>query len=158
MRSTEEAPPEQAEEQHWSCLSDRLLVPQAEALLTHLARMLNLCAHVVDEVSPGPPQSKPSLPSLPNAPSLSPIKRKAKGAKDEPAAAQLSAAPAAAAPQLQKPSKDSATEKNKKDSLGAFHHMPHYMHLYDMLKGAYSNYKVCVFNHAVYIKSVMKSL
>ncbi|ELT98253.1 hypothetical protein CAPTEDRAFT_220329 [Capitella teleta] len=142
LRSTEEAPPEQAEEQHWSCLSDRLLVPQAEALLTHLARMLNLCAHVVDEVSPGPPQSKPSLPSLPNAPSLSPIKRKAKGAKDEPAAAQLSAAPAAAAPQLQKPSKDSATEKNKKDSLGAFHHMPHYMHLYDMLKGAYSNYKI----------------
>ena len=45
--------------------------------------MLNVCAHVIDDQSPGPPQTKSTLPSLPNAPSMSPIKRKAKGIKDE---------------------------------------------------------------------------
>ena len=37
----------------------------------------------MEDQHPGPPQSKPTLPSLPNAPSLSPIKRKAKGVKEE---------------------------------------------------------------------------
>lgn len=32
-------------------------------------------------------------------------------------------------------------EKARKDSLGVFHSLPHYMKLYDVLKGAYSNYK-----------------
>lgn len=32
-------------------------------------------------------------------------------------------------------------EKARKDSLGVFHSLPHYMKLYDGLKGAYSNYK-----------------
>ena len=46
-------------------------------------RMLNVCAHVIDDQSLGLPQTKSTLPSLPNAPSISPIKRKAKGIKDE---------------------------------------------------------------------------
>lgn len=45
-------------------------------------RVLNVFAHVIDELVPGPPQIKASLPSLPQAPSLSPIKRKAKGEKE----------------------------------------------------------------------------
>ncbi len=45
--------------------------------------MLNVCAHVIDDQSPGPTPTKSTLPSLPNAPSISPIKRKAKGIKDE---------------------------------------------------------------------------
>ena len=45
-------------------------------------RVLNVFAHVIDEIVPGPPQMKTSLPSLPQAPSLSPIKRRAKGEKD----------------------------------------------------------------------------
>ena len=45
---------------------------------------MNICAHVIEEQSPGPPQTKPSLPPLPKAPSLSPIKRKGKtGVKEE---------------------------------------------------------------------------
>ena len=44
--------------------------------------MLNVFAHVIDELVPGPPQIKTGLPSLPQAPSLSPIKRKAKGEKE----------------------------------------------------------------------------
>lgn len=53
--------------------------------------LLNVCAHVVDEVQPGPPHVKPSLPSLPNAPSLSPIKRKAKatGKEEAPSTSQV---------------------------------------------------------------------
>ena len=45
--------------------------------------MLNVCAHVIDDQSPVHPQTKSTLPSLPNAPSISPIKRKAKGIKDD---------------------------------------------------------------------------
>ena len=45
--------------------------------------MLNVCAHIIEESSPSAPQSKTTLPSLPNPPSLSPIKRKAKGFKEE---------------------------------------------------------------------------
>ena len=72
-----------SEDSHWASLADRSLVPLASQLLEHLARLLNVCAHVIDEQTPGPPPSKTSLPSLPNAPSLSPIKRKAKGLKDD---------------------------------------------------------------------------
>lgn len=32
-------------------------------------------------------------------------------------------------------------EKARKEFLGVFHSLPHYMKLYDGLKGAYSNYK-----------------
>ena len=45
--------------------------------------MLNVCAHIIDESTPSAPQSKTTLPSLPNPPSLSPIKRKAKGFKED---------------------------------------------------------------------------
>ena len=51
-----------------------------ELMLCFLSRLLNVCSHVLEETTPGPPVTKPSLPSLPNAPSLSPIKRKAKAA------------------------------------------------------------------------------
>ena len=43
-----------------------------------VVRLLNVCAHVIDEATPGPPPTKPTLPSLPNPPSLSPIRRRGK--------------------------------------------------------------------------------
>ena len=43
--------------------------------------MMNICAHVIDEITPSAPQTKTTLPSLPN--SLSPIKRKAKSIKED---------------------------------------------------------------------------
>ena len=42
-------------------------------------RLLNICAHIIDEATPGPPPTKPTLPSLPNPPSLSPIRRRGRG-------------------------------------------------------------------------------
>jgi hypothetical protein len=38
--------------------------------------------------------------------------------------------------------KDTEEKKHKKDGMGTFYNQPHYMKLYDVLKGAYSNYKV----------------
>ena len=69
-------------------------LPCFKYLYCHSHRLLNICAHIIDEQTPGPPQTKTSLPSLPNAPSLSPIKRKAKAIKDEGAAAQPNVSPA----------------------------------------------------------------
>ena len=39
-------------------------------------------------------------------------------------------------------SKEAEKEKGKKEALGSFHNLPNYMKLYDILKGAYSNYQV----------------
>ena len=38
--------------------------------------------------------------------------------------------------------KEGKEEKNKKEGLGTFYSLPFYMKLYEVLKGAYSNYKV----------------
>ena len=38
--------------------------------------------------------------------------------------------------------KEKELEKNRKDGLGTFYNITHYMKIYDVLKGAYSNYKV----------------
>ncbi|XP_076466851.1 LOW QUALITY PROTEIN: huntingtin-like [Babylonia areolata] len=133
------------EEGKWAAVTDRMLVPPIEQLLTHVARILNACTHVIEETVPGPPQVKPSLPSLPNAPSLSPVKRKVKGADKEPSS-PAPTGPGADAKMPQKtPSKepkDSEKEKSKKEGIGSFYNLPQYMKLYEVLKGAYSNYKI----------------
>ena len=38
--------------------------------------------------------------------------------------------------------KDAEKEKSKKEGLGTFYNLPHYMKMYEVLKGAYSNYRV----------------
>ena len=79
----------------------------------------------------------------PNAPSLSPIKRKAKGMKDEGSPGpQGSGEKQSSKTPSKESSKDSDKEKNKKEGLGAFYNSPHYMKLYDIIKGAFSNYKI----------------
>ena len=69
----------------WMPLANRQLAPVADTLLSHLARVLSICAHVLDEEAPAAPaSSRTSLPSLPNAVALaSPIKRKVKLGKEE---------------------------------------------------------------------------
>lgn len=129
----------------WVCVSDRQLVPMVETLLTHIARLLNSCTHVIDDIVPGPPQIKPSLPSLPTAPSLSPIKRKAKGEKDSTGQSVLGTTidAKAAAKSIQKDrEKEMEKEKSRKEGLGTFYNLPQYMRVYEVLKGAYSNYKI----------------
>ena len=39
-------------------------------------------------------------------------------------------------------SKDGEKDKSKKEGLGTFYNLPHYMRLHEIMKGAYSNYKV----------------
>ncbi|XP_066278564.1 huntingtin-like isoform X4 [Branchiostoma lanceolatum] len=131
------------EEDGWHALQDRNLVPLAQQLLSHLARVVNVCSHVIEQVVPGPP-AKTALPSLPNAPSLSPIKRKPKG-KDGVDQGSATASPSKGSA---KKGSDAGlpTEKEpdrpNKSNIGTFWQLPGYMKLYSVLKGAYSNYKV----------------
>lgn len=42
-------------EEPWSALSDRSFVAMVEQLFSHLLKVLNICAHVLDDTPPGPP-------------------------------------------------------------------------------------------------------
>ncbi|XP_041368406.1 huntingtin-like isoform X2 [Gigantopelta aegis] len=130
------------EDGRWTCVTDRQLAPLIDQLLHHVARLLNACSHVIDDQVPGPPQVKPSLPSLPNAPSLSPVKRRAKTDKD------LQTGSSSPVPDSktdkktpQKDSKENEKDKKKKEGLGLFYNLPQYTKMYEVLRGAYSNYK-----------------
>ncbi len=41
-------------EEAWSALNDRSLVVMVEQLFFHLLKILNICAHVLDDTPPGP--------------------------------------------------------------------------------------------------------
>lgn len=41
-------------EEAWSALNDRALVVMVEQLFSHLLKILNICAHVLDDTPPGP--------------------------------------------------------------------------------------------------------
>lgn len=41
----------------WQCLQNRLLVPLAQQLLTHIVRLLGICHHVIEGKEPGPPKN-----------------------------------------------------------------------------------------------------
>ena len=61
--STSSKPPaigksSQVEEETWACLQNRLLVPLAAQLMQHVARVLCICAHVIEGTQPGPPKSQ----------------------------------------------------------------------------------------------------
>lgn len=42
------------QEEVWPALGDRTLVPMVEQLFSHLLKVINICAHVLDDVTPGP--------------------------------------------------------------------------------------------------------
>ena len=42
------------QEEVWPALGDRTLVPMVEQLFSHLLKVINICAHVFDDVTPGP--------------------------------------------------------------------------------------------------------
>ncbi|KAJ8783450.1 hypothetical protein J1605_009155 [Eschrichtius robustus] len=53
--SEEEASPAATkQEEVWPALGDRTLVPMVEQLFSHLLKVVNICAHVLDDVAPGP--------------------------------------------------------------------------------------------------------
>ncbi|NXG43244.1 HD protein, partial [Psilopogon haemacephalus] len=131
------------QEEPWPALADRTLVTLVEQLFSHLLKVINICAHVMDDVAPGP-AVKAALPSLTNPPSLSPIRRKGKeresaeqasvpmspkkGGETNPATRQADAA--------------GPVPTSKSSSVGSFYHLPSYLKLYDVLKATHANYKV----------------
>ncbi|XP_035993085.1 huntingtin isoform X2 [Fundulus heteroclitus] len=129
-------------EEPWAALSERPLVAMVEQLFSHLLKVLNICAHVLDDTPPGP-AVKAALPSLSNTPSLSPIRRKGK---------EKETSEANAAPMSPKKSNEVNTGRqadstasaavNKSITLGSFYHLPPYLKLYDVLKATHANYKV----------------
>ncbi|XP_034443327.1 huntingtin isoform X2 [Hippoglossus hippoglossus] len=135
-------------EEPWAALSERSLVAMLEQLFSHLLKVLNICAHVLDDTPPGP-AVKATLPSLSNTPSLSPIRRKGK---------EKEAAEPSAAPMSPKKSNDVSTGRpadstgsaavNKSSTLGSFYHLPPYLKLYDVLKATHANYKVTLDLHS----------
>ncbi|XP_029950851.1 huntingtin isoform X2 [Salarias fasciatus] len=135
-------------EEPWAALAERSLVGMVEQLFSHLLKVLNICAHVLDDTPPGP-AVKAALPSLSNTPSLSPIRRKGKD-KD--------AAEPGAAPMSPKKSNELNTGRpsdgtgsaavNKSTTLGSFYHLPPYLKLYDVLKATHANYKVTLDLHS----------
>lgn len=53
--SEEEASPTATKQDEvWPALGDRSLVPMVEQLFCHLLKVINICAHVLDDVAPGP--------------------------------------------------------------------------------------------------------
>uniref|UniRef100_A0A8C7ABF9 Huntingtin n=1 Tax=Neovison vison TaxID=452646 RepID=A0A8C7ABF9_NEOVI len=134
--SEEEVSPAAAkQEEVWPALGDRTLVPMVEQLFSHLLKVINICAHVLDDVAPGP-AIKAALPSLTNPPSLSPIRRKGKEKEPgEPASVPLS-------PKKGSEGTAGSFTTNKSSSLGSFCHLPSYLKLHDVLKATHANYKV----------------
>ncbi|XP_036083328.1 huntingtin isoform X2 [Rousettus aegyptiacus] len=142
--SEEEASPAATkQEEVWPALGDRSLVPMVEQLFSHLLKVVNICAHVLDDVAPGP-AVKAALPSLTNPPSLSPIRRKGKEKEPaEQASAPLSPKKSSeASPASRQSDTTGPVTANKSSSLGSFYHLPSYLKLHDVLKATHANYKV----------------
>uniref|UniRef100_A0A673TZ91 Huntingtin n=1 Tax=Suricata suricatta TaxID=37032 RepID=A0A673TZ91_SURSU len=134
---------EAKQEEVWPALGDRTLVPMVEQLFSHLLKVVNICAHVLDDVAPGP-AIKAALPSLTTPPSLSPIRRKGKEKEPgEQASAPLSPKKGSeASPASRQPDTSGPVTASKSSSLGSFYHLPSYLKLHDVLKATHANYKV----------------
>ncbi|XP_070256233.1 huntingtin isoform X2 [Myotis yumanensis] len=139
----EAAPAAAKQEEAWPALGDRSLVPMVEQLFSHLLKVINICAHVLDEVAPGP-AGKAALPSLTSAPALSPIRRKGKEKEpSEQASVPLSPKKSSdASPASRQSDATGPVTANKPSSLGSFYHLPSYLRLHDVLKATHANYKV----------------
>ncbi|KAI4832597.1 hypothetical protein KUCAC02_015559, partial [Chaenocephalus aceratus] len=135
-------------EEPWAGLSERSLVAMVEQLFSHILKILNICAHVLDDTPPGP-AIKATLPSLSNTPSLSPIRRKGKE-KDivEPSAAPMSPKKSVDINTGRPADGTGSTAVNKSTTVGNFYHLPTYLKLYDVLKATHANYKVTLDLHS----------
>uniref|UniRef100_A0A3Q2VNJ9 Huntingtin n=1 Tax=Haplochromis burtoni TaxID=8153 RepID=A0A3Q2VNJ9_HAPBU len=136
-------------EEPWAALSERSLVVMVEQLFSHLLKVLNICAHVLDDTPPGPAM-KATLPSLSNTPSLSPIRRKGKEKEvADPSATPMSPKKGSEANTAGRPTDSTgSTTVNKSTTFGNFYHLPPYLKLYDVLKATHANYKVTLDLHS----------
>ncbi|OXB75761.1 UNVERIFIED_CONTAM: hypothetical protein H355_013370 [Colinus virginianus] len=131
------------QEEPWPALADRTLVTLVEQLFSHLMKVINICAHVMDDVAPGP-AVKAALPSLGNTPSLSPIRRKGKEREPvEQASVPMSPKKGGeTSPATRQTDASGPAPMSKSSSVGSFYHLPSYLKLYDVLKATHANYKV----------------
>ncbi|XP_013873563.1 huntingtin isoform X2 [Austrofundulus limnaeus] len=135
-------------EEPWPALSERSLVVMVEQLFSHLLKVLNICAHVLDDTPPGPAM-KAALPSLSNTPSLSPIRRKGKEKEAaEPNPSPMSPKKSSEVNTGRPSDSTGSTAVNKSTTLGNFYHLPPYLKLYDVLKATHANYKVTLDLHS----------
>ncbi|KTG05765.1 hypothetical protein cypCar_00019048, partial [Cyprinus carpio] len=132
-------------EETWPALNDRSLVVMVEQLFSHLLKILNICAHVLDDTPPGPAAT---LPSLGNTPSLSPIRRKGKEKEmTEPSTTPMSPKKGGEANTGRSADSTATPAVNKSTNLGSFYHLPPYLKLYDALRATHANYKVTLDLH-----------
>ncbi|CAL4185311.1 unnamed protein product, partial [Meganyctiphanes norvegica] len=117
----------------WGHLNNNILRSVAEAVVEHLLRVLCVYSHVLEEQTPG---AKPTLPPLQAPAGLSPIKRKTRA--DSAGEKGRSHSPAKG----EKVDEDRERKNSKSMNIGSFAHLPEYIKLYDMLKNAYTNYKM----------------
>ncbi|XP_074614489.1 huntingtin-like isoform X2 [Acropora palmata] len=159
--------------ENWSVFTDSALAPQAEKLIYHLVRLLNILTHVIDHIVPGalpfkltfPGQNKDkqtsaAIPGVAapqvtgsssagtNLASAGPkrILTKSKRALSEADLHQAVTAEKPASPSKSQASVGPSVDGDQmtqgpppKSAIGAFHHLPHYMKLYEITKGAFAN-------------------
>ncbi|XP_028309494.1 huntingtin isoform X2 [Gouania willdenowi] len=138
-------------EEPWAALSERSLVTMLEQLFSHLLKVLNICAHVLDDTAPGP-AAKAALPSLSNTPSLSPIRRKGKEKDSAEPSAPMSPKKSNEVNTGRPTDSTGSLAVNKSTTIGSFYHLPPYLKLYDVLKATHTNYKVTLDLHSSHEK------
>ncbi|RZC38340.1 huntingtin-like [Asbolus verrucosus] len=118
----------------WDIFCNSKFSKLTEHYLTHLVKLLNIFHYVLDEISPSQSQSKPVLSNLSTS---SPIKRRK---------SDLDKSVLSPSKSLEKEEKDK--KENKPNAMGSFAHLPHYMKIYEVLRSAYTNYKITLESEA----------
>lgn len=106
----------------WDMFGDKELSRCSEQLLNHVLKLLNVLCHIIDE-TPLVQQNK----HPPGPTTLSPLKRRKSDLGEK-----------------FKESKDDKSDAAKTHLIGYFANSPHYVKIYDILRTAYTNYKVGV--------------
>lgn len=118
----------------WSLFGMSQMVSVAEAVVQHIMRVLCVYTHVLEEIVPG---SRPTLAPLAPPAAISPIKRRTRA--ESTGDKNRTHSPS-------KGEKADGEEKERKSSkpgaVGTFAHLPEYIKMYDVLKNAYTNYKM----------------
>lgn len=105
----------------WEVFADKSLSTCAEQLLNHVLKLLNILCYIIDE-TPLTPQNKHAL--GPGS-ALSPLKRRKSDLGEKP-----------------RESKEDKSDSAKTHLIGYFANSLHYVKIYDILRTAYTNYKV----------------
>uniref|UniRef100_A0AAR5QD03 Huntingtin n=1 Tax=Dendroctonus ponderosae TaxID=77166 RepID=A0AAR5QD03_DENPD len=119
----------------WPMFLNETFKTISDQYLLHIMRLLNIFHHVINELVPVSAQNKTVLPHLPSTGTLSPIKRRKSEDKKMPVGYTRSP-----------PEKDDKIDRKevKNIGFGYFACSQHYMKIFELLKNAYLNYKMCI--------------